>query len=282
MLAAAGYELEVCPQLGGAVTALRWQGRDILRPAPATPTDILTTSSFPLIPFANRIAGGRFDWQGRSIDLPVPEDFAPHALHGSGWRSAWTPVRQRVADLVLDLHHPAGAWPWHWSARQRVSLGEGGLEIALSLSNQGETDMPAGLGFHPYFALAGDPRVRFEAESVWLPGGDDIPVAQAAPATIADFSDGRVVDGRRLIDHCYAGWRRAASIVCRAGHVRLTASPAVNHLHLYCPPGEDFACLEPVTHRPDALHGRSGEMPVLRPGETSDIWMRIAIDQMSE
>ncbi|OLF75532.1 hypothetical protein AWH62_05215 [Maricaulis sp. W15] len=274
-----GYELAVNPELGGGVTALRWQGRDILRPTPAGASDVLKAASFPLVPFANRIAQARFDWRGDGVELPVLPAFAPHALHGTGWQSAWTHIEQAGPGLLLALDHPAGAWPWHWAARQRFVLSATGLEIALSLTNLDETDMPAGLGFHPCFALAGERTIRFRADHVWPVGEDLIPDRPAAPRQVADFRHGQSARGERLIDHCYSGWDGSARIDCEAGRVRVTASSDARHLHVFIPPGEGHACLGPVTHRPDAIHGAAGEMPVLAPGHTQTITMRIALDQ---
>ncbi|WP_291845072.1 aldose 1-epimerase [Maricaulis sp.] len=277
-LVQAGYELELCPQLGGAVTALRWQGRNILRSTPAKACDVLATASFPLIPFANRIADARFDWQGVAIHLPVLPGFEPHALHGDGWQSPWSLIDRDEDEIVLGLDHPASAWPWHWSARQRFSLSETGLEMVLSLTNLDSTDMPAGLGFHPYFAISGDRTIRFRSDHVWLARDDMIPVQRTTPGRIGDFCHGLQACGRKLIDHCYSGWDGRALVTCEAGPVRVSASPDARHLHVFIPPGEDFACLEPVTHRPDVINGPAGEMPALAPGDTRSITMRIALD----
>jgi aldose 1-epimerase len=60
---------EVAPAEGGCLTAFRWHTGDgvidWLRPAPAgsgfAPND---SACFPLVPYSNRIRGGRFTFQG--------------------------------------------------------------------------------------------------------------------------------------------------------------------------------------------------------------------------
>jgi aldose 1-epimerase len=84
-LAAGGWSATIRPELGGAVLGLDWRGHPVLRPTPDGSNDILETACFPLVPYANRIAGGRFAFGGHRVALPVPERFAPHALHGDGW-----------------------------------------------------------------------------------------------------------------------------------------------------------------------------------------------------
>lgn len=174
-LAAHGWQLELLPETGGAIAALRRKGRDILRPAPRGTTDPLETGCFPLVPYANRIAGGRFRFGGRDVRLEVPDRFAPHALHGQGWHLPWRVGIERGDRAELACHHPAGAWPWAWTARQRFVLEPDGFNAELALTNESPEPMPAGLGFHPYFPAGPASVLKFAAGSVWLTGTDLIP-----------------------------------------------------------------------------------------------------------
>ena len=80
VLAASDWTTVLRPELGGSVASLTWKGRDVLRPTPAEATDPLQTACFPLVPYANRIAGGRFAFGGREAVLEVLPPFAPNAL----------------------------------------------------------------------------------------------------------------------------------------------------------------------------------------------------------
>lgn len=82
--------LVLAPEVGGAIAAFTVAGRDVLRPMAAGASDALFTASFPLVPFCNRIPHGRFTFQGREVVLPPNLGDHPHALHGQGWRAAWT------------------------------------------------------------------------------------------------------------------------------------------------------------------------------------------------
>jgi len=277
-LAAAGYEAELAPGIGGAVLALRWCGRDILRPTPVPPPSVDATANFPLIPYANRIAGGHFDWDGKTIDLPILADFAPHALHGNGWLMGWDVLGQSDTSAAFGLTRSAEDWPSSWRGDQSFALTEAGLTQVLSVTNTGDHPMPAGLGFHPCFQLGGAPSVDFDAGQVWLVDDTQIPDRLSKPEVIACFKGGRSVRDADRIDHCYAGWSGVAMIDTLAGRARLEASANARHLHVYTPPGGASVCLEPVTHRPDAVHGQVGEMPVLAPGETEVLTIRIGLD----
>lgn len=150
-LAAGAWEATLLPSLGGAVATLRRSGIDILRPTPREPEGALDTACFPLVPYANRIAFGRFRFAERDIVLPRNFGDHPHTLHGVGWQRPWTVVDVRDDAATLRLTHAGDQdWPWPFEAEQRFQLEAGGMRTTLSLT-AGDVAMPAGLGLHPYF-----------------------------------------------------------------------------------------------------------------------------------
>jgi len=257
---------------GGAVATLARAGRDVLRPTPAGATDRLDFACFPLVPYANRIAGGRFTFDDREVRLPVLPRFAPHALHGEGWLAVWTILEQTATRLVLSLGN--GGWPWRYEARQTFALSPEGLRIDLDLINRDASPMPAGIGLHPYFPRRPDSRLNAPATGVWT-GADIVPDRLAPPAEVFDWTD-RPVAEAPFVDNCYEGWSGEARLSDAGGATVVRAS--TDRLHVYAPVGEDILCVEPVTHRPDAFNqaapGDQGFV-VLEPGETLSLWMTV-------
>ena len=264
------WALSLRPDLGASITSLTWRGRDVLRPAPDDLDSPLAASSFPLAPYANRIDGGAFAFQGRAVRLPATPGFAPHALHGVGWRSGWTVLRADGGIIDLALKAEAGPeWPWAWTASHRLTLSETGLETSLSITNEDRTPMPAGLGLHPYFAVAPSTRLRLPAPRVWLTDAREIPSRLAKAADLVDWSQGVAVSEAPFVDHAYADWTGQAALLHDGWRVDLEASGDVRWVQVYAPRGEAFVCVEPVTHRPDAHNALTGEdsgLIVLEPG----------------
>ena len=128
-LTAHGWSLTLDPARGGAVTRLSHAGRDVLRPAGPGSGPPLDTGCFALLPFANRIDRGRFRHQGREVNLPALDAFAPHALHGEGWLRPWQVDREDRDEISLVCRHTAADWPWDWVARQTVSLRPGAAAV---------------------------------------------------------------------------------------------------------------------------------------------------------
>jgi len=278
-LEAPGWELDLLPEIGGSIGALRHHGLDILRPAPPAAVGPGQCGNCPLVPFANRIARGRFVFRAREVALPVPERFAPHALHGEGWLRAWQVDSVEPGRAQLRLQHKAGAWPWDWTALQRFALFGDGLRIELSVCNDSDTDMPAGLGFHPSFPVGPETRLQMATDVVWLVDDSLIPVRRAPAGAVADWTDGPRISDRPAIDHCYPGWGGMARIGGPDGDTLIHASVEAGYAHVYTPAGAGYACVEPVPHRPDAVNAPASEatgLRVLAPGETLAVWMSIS------
>lgn len=274
-LVAHGWALELLPSLGGAVGALSHHGNPVLRPTGAAPGGALDTGCFPLVPYANRIADGRFDFAGDSYALPRNFGTHPHSIHGVGWQSAWTvdEVAGDAAVLTHD-HDGGGGWPWRYRAEQRFVLAPGALRIDLSLTNCDHRPMPAGLGLHPYFPCDAATRLGFSATRLWLADATMLPTVATAPDGFGDWTRPAPVMGDMLIDNAWQGWDGHARIDQCWGSVILSAQGA-GCLHLYRPPGQPCFCVEPVSHLPDAIN-RDG-MAILAPGATARLTMTLTV-----
>jgi aldose 1-epimerase len=272
-LSCAGWSLTLRPDLGGSIATLRHDGRDILRPTPATATDPLESACFPLVPYANRIANGRFSFDGRACHLPTNHPGQAHPLHGIGWKSAWTVSGQDEHSATLIHSHNADEnWPWTYAAEQHIELSERGLRITLSVENCDTRPMPAGLGFHPYFPATPETCLQFEAKSVWLADAQMLPTQTAEAAHFADWSTGETVQRTSLIDNAYADWCGSAHIEAPFGSLELTGENTPL-LHVFMPPGADFFCAEPVSDMPDALN--RAKVTTLKPGQSRRISMTL-------
>ncbi|MDR7154936.1 aldose 1-epimerase [Sphingobium xenophagum] len=279
---AGGLEAALSPACGGALRWLALDGTDLLRRAPEGSVDPLDMASFPLVPYANRIADGRFCFAGQDYHLPLNFGDHPHSLHGHGWQSGWAVTEQSddAAQFTL-VHRPDARWPWAFTARQHIALSPDAIVLTLALTNDADGDAPVGLGFHPYFHADADTRLQFAAGSLWLSTPDMLPERSVPADTLGDWSRLAPVQGDSLIDNVYGGWDGLA-IVERGDGLRLmlTASGA-DWLHVYRPPGSDAFCLEPVSHMPDALNRADG-MAIQPPGATRSLSMCIEIDKSDQ
>ncbi len=280
-LKSGGAVLDLLPQVGGAVARFAVDGIDVLRPAPAGTGDVLQTGCFALVPFANRIANGVFDFAGETIRIPRNFGDHPHPLHGHGWQRAWRVAEQSECTATLAYGHAADAWPWDYAAELRYALAPRALRIELKLLNRDTRAMPASLGFHPYFARTPQTILRADVEGVWLSDATCIPAERAGPSHFLDLAKGAPLATAPFVDHCHFGWRREA-IVAQPEHRRrlvLTAGDGLDFLHVFLPERAGFFCVEPVSAMPDAVHhpADASGLRVLAPDESFCVAMTLAV-----
>lgn len=264
-----GVTCTLHPELGGSILSLCVHGFDVLRPAASETCDVLETACFPLVPFANRIAHGKMEFRGRQVVLPADPAAAPHAHHGHGWRRPWRLVRKSAASAEIAYQHVPDEWPWAYIATQRIDLSDRGLSIELSVVNLSDEAMPAGLGLHPYFMRRGDDVIDLQAQGMITNSSDGIPTGEATfvpgakPVAAISGLDNLLIDG-------------GGSVRLRLGGVdcHLAARGAAG-FHVYVPNGEDFFCVEPVTHFPNAF-ALDAEQYALAPGANLSLTMRLA------
>ncbi len=254
-------ECLLAPDCGGSIAAWRLNGPggalDLLRPtSDAALANGLATdmACFPLVPFSNRIAGGRFTFQGRTVALP-PDPGSPHRIHGHGWAAPWTVEGRTEAAARLTFRHEPDTWPWRYSAAQTIALDEEGLTVALELVNESDSDMPAGFGLHPYFPKPPGTRVTARLSGLWECDETVLPINRRALPPGWTAPDGVAMDGV-VLDNGFTGWDGTATLTWPSRGLALTmiADGPFGHLVVYAPSGGDFLCLEPVSHMTDAVN----------------------------
>jgi aldose 1-epimerase len=285
----ADAELILSPEVGGSVVSFRMSDVDILRPGSRDAVaegNPLGLAAFPLFPFSGRIANGQFRHGSQDIVLRPNFPPEPHAIHGQAWQNAWR-LAQRTEDtatLVYDHEADVEAddWRWRYRAEQRFVLTEHGVAVSLSLCNLASTPMPAGLGWHPYFPKNGA-QLSADVTKIWRSGDDMIPERPAPLDRTSDLRSPRVVSKLDLDnDFSIAGGASRISWPSRGVRATIAASAELRHLVVYTPPREDYFCVEPTSHAPDAVNS---ELPAeltgyrkLRPGATLSATIELSVE----
>ena len=285
MLSAGALELAVNPSTGGSISWLDWVdgGRrvPVLRKYNNCHENVLEAASFPLVPYVNRIRGGRFDFRGREVRLKPNMAGDPSPLHGQGWLGAWHVEKHDGNDVALSFHHPAGEWPWTYRADQHFALDEAGLTLVLTCRNLSDDPMPCGLGQHPYFNCGPDTSLDTQVTHAWTIDEQVLPVDKV-PATGRFDLAHRAVCAQDL-DHGFGGWGGSARMSDPGWPFEIEmSSPNAGFFQLYSPASGGIFVAEPVSHANAALNAPEEEWPelgmrVLEPGEATSLKMRLQV-----
>jgi aldose 1-epimerase len=234
--------LTLDPPRGGAIREFKWRGLDVLRPTPSNVRDDpFAMACFPMAPFVNRVANGRFSFGGRKVQLESNWSEDPHPLHGQGWRAPWDVVAASSCSATLRFEGGADEWPWRYRCEQCFQVLQDGLWIELSIENLSDKPMPVMLGFHPYFPDAAHAQLQAQLPQVWMTDRAALPLEETRTPTAWRFEPARAIDAVPL-DHCFSGWNGIASLRWPDRIVTVGATHCA-HLHVYAPAGRDFFCL---------------------------------------
>ena len=261
-LSAGDLRLVLDPQTGGAIATLTYEGIDLLRPVPdprLAAQHGRAVAAYPLIPYANRIAWGRFAFEGNSFAIDRNFGDHPHTIHGNAWMHPWHAVHttDTFARLIFDNDPAENAqeWPFAYHAEQHFQVRGTELLVTLSVQNTDTRSWPAGLGLHPYVARAPGTILRFEADTIWSTDPDSLPADRTAVDGATEFDRNREVSATP-IDNCYAGWGGETEIAYpdQPFSLHLEAGVPFDHFQVYTPQGQNFMGLEPVSNMPDAIN----------------------------
>ncbi|MFF3325643.1 gluconokinase, GntK/IdnK-type [Streptomyces sp. NPDC002889] len=219
-----GGQRAVVVQLGGALRHYEMDGRPLLDGFTAD-TRITGGRGQLLVPWPNRVGGGRYHFQGQDLQLPLTEPEKHNAIHGL---LRWTPwqLLARSDDTVRvgTTLFPQPGYPFLLEVLAEYRLGADGLEVAVTATNAGDTAAPYGAGQHPYLTvgtstvdtalLTVPARYRLLTDEQGLPAGRE-PVEN----TDYDFRTGRPI-GEQQLDTAFDGLDRDPSgrAVVRLAH----------------------------------------------------------------
>ena len=279
-IAAGGYRA-VIQSVGATLRSLTFGDRDLVVPFSADRVRPLYRGAV-VAPWPNRLADGRYEFEGEEHQAPINEVDRQNALHGLALWVRWEQVT--VEPAAVTLRHaippqPGYPFPVELTVTYRVSAD--GMVTELRAHNTGDRPAPYGCCPHPYL-VAGPGAV--DGWSLELSAGTRLevdpdrllPVGRAAVSDVdCDFRSGALI-GDRFIDHAFTdlaftGGRTAVRL--RAGdgsgvelswgswapwvqiHTADRPEPADNRVGL---------AVEPMNCPPDAFN--SADVPVLAPG----------------
>lgn len=139
-------------EVGGGVREYAHGERDVLHPYPV---DAICDGAHgtPLIPWPNRLADGRFSFDGDKHQVALTEPEKDNAIHGLlRWRN-WA-VADRADDRVVvgTRLHPTDRWPFALDVSVAYTLGDDGLTVQTRVRNIGDGPCPYACGQHPYLS----------------------------------------------------------------------------------------------------------------------------------
>jgi aldose 1-epimerase len=147
-----GEQVAVAVEVGGGVREYRVGERAVLDPYPlAAMCD--GAHGAPLVPWPNRLADGRYRFDGVDYQVALTEPEKNNAIHGFlRWRS-WDAVREEPDRVTMSTRlHPLTGYPFLLDVEVDYRLDDAGLTVTTTATNRGDRSCPYGTGQHPYLS----------------------------------------------------------------------------------------------------------------------------------
>jgi aldose 1-epimerase len=236
------WQALICPEQGAAFSRLQWRGRDILVPTPEAARHPSAYGAFWMLPWANRLDGGRI----AGHVLPINRVTEDTAIHGLARDLPWEAI-SATPDHAL-LHQRLAFAPFDYTVQLAVTLDADGLLMEMTLRHEGAAPTPYGMGWHPWFIRRAATRLRLNATQRAFHDPRGLPQSLTPCAGIA--ADEAALIG---LDNFFAGWDGVARLAAPAGTITIKATgDFALGVQVYAPAAQPIICVEPVSHMPDA------------------------------
>ena len=167
--------------IGSSLLSLTLENSEVI-PAPASPRH--PYHGVMLAPWPNRIAGGKYTFEGRNYQSEVNESFG-NALHGllvSAKASVDTKT-ENFLKLVSKIQ-ASDSYPWNLTVSISFTLDADGLRVETVATNDSMTDAPVGLGTHPFFVFDEQSTLEVRAKSASVHGDNMMPISEIDASSI--------------------------------------------------------------------------------------------------
>lgn len=293
LLRCENYEAEVSEETG-RLNKLTFKGRKLVEEfEPTNPSE--TYTGVILAPWPNRIADGKYSWNGRSYQVEVNEVARNNALHGLLLHQQWRLEASTPDSLSLSsVLHPSESYPFEIAFQSNYVVNETGLHWTLTARNVGNGAAPYGVSIHPYLIANPDSTVNdwtLELDSreyIKVTPDRLLPIG-VFPVDEADFQfqSGRLI-GDQFIDHAFLVNSKNPVIKLTDSYgsgVKMTYDPSMKWVQIHTADRDGglgsrtALAVEPMSCPPDAFN--SGiDLITLNPGDdVSHSWSIAAIEK---
>lgn len=280
------------PAKGCLAAALQLDGVDLIYGyREGQELDILPAyRSCILAPFPNRIRNGKYTFEGKTYQFPKNDVDLDHGLHGFVWNKAFDLKTEFLGDelelcFTYDYDGAQAYYPFPFNLSLTYYIEGDAFRFKIDCTNNGDGNMPIGLGWHPYFKQAGkiESLLHFENEGKVEIDQTMIPIGSLKAK---DFVNEQIDD--LLLDNSFKLKQLPEDEAQLSIHFRngktwdkdkvlyLYAEEGLEYFHFYKNQNMNAIAIEPMSCNIDAFNNGEG-LQVLHPGQTFGMSFRMVL-----
>jgi aldose 1-epimerase len=237
-------------------------------------------SSAILFPFANRVADGRYSFNGENFQLDINNVEENNALHGLVYNKTFYIKSQYAekdrAQLLLEYEYDQSeaGFPFPFCMHLEYTFQSHRLDLKVSVQNKSEVPFPFTVGWHPYFVSANLNKsfVEFKSRTKLNIGHRNIGIA------LEDIESQESLSLKdKLLDDCWQLDDEKVVFKTPEYNLRLSSSESKSFLQIYTPPKKNTIAIEPTTGVSNSFNNNIG-LKILEPKKEFHITWVLEVD----
>ncbi len=269
------FQAEIDPSMGAVLTKFIINGQNVIQyPLKEDDPKKGYPSAF-LFPYPNRIKDGKYSFEGNEYKLELNEIQNHNAIHGFVAFQPFEIIESSLSAATLNYtytgHH--NGYPFPFELIIRYQLSNVGLEISVEAKNTGQSNMPIGFAWHPYFGFNG---VSVSDMSIKIPKSFKINLDERniPDGTETAEKGGLIALKNQFLDNLFRadinGEFATIELKLNENVLKLTHNTAQDQLPyfiVYTPPSRNCIAIEPQSASTDAFNNGNG-LFILEKGAT--------------
>lgn len=237
--------------------------------------------SLVLYPFPNRLKDGKYTFEGKDYQFPINNVSTGNAIHGLGrgkiYEVTSVITAKSYASITCTYYYEGQdeSYPFPFRFDIEFFMGDGNnMEISMRFQNAGEGNLPVGLGWHPYFALAEKvDEVSIQVSDIQMIEIDERMLPTGIKRSYHEFDILKKIDNTSLDNGFFINPNVNSfgiTLQSEKGTLRYwqeTGEDKYNFVQIFTPPHRTSIALEPMTCNIDAFNNGDG-LKILAPDET--------------
>lgn len=227
-----------------------------------------------LIPFANKIYNGTFNFHGKQYHLKKNDSNQHHAAHGFMYSASMKIKEVGYSFIILEYNYigDQAGYPFLFSTTIHYSIHpETGFSCAITVKNNCSTDMPLSVGWHPYFSVennVNDAQLKLPECNCCITNEENIPVGLYQKNE--EFLDWKQI-GNKGMNNCYKTTTAASLIEIGLRYLEKSLviwqeADKFPFFQIYTTPDRRSIAIEPMSGCIDSFNNEDGLL-ILKPNE---------------
>ena len=244
-----------------------------------------------LFPFPNRLKEGKYRYEGREYQFPTEEKHHGNAIHGLVRKLPFKVLEKESTasgGFVKVANYSSGDLPYYpfaFGLYITFTYSDNELDVLFEVENRGNTHMPVGLGWHPYFTLGAGSVNDLEMKLPFVSQVelDEINLPTGKVRDFFDYENFKQVEDQAF-DDCYKLIMQDKSAIFSPSEgygLSLEPSKEFLFLQVYTPGDRGSIAIEPMNCNVNAFNNQEGLMD-LEKGSTYKASFKIRIMDQAE